>query len=106
MSTISIGGRLFEVKAGIAISEAAASCGILPDAYIFMVGGKPVPMDSTVPEDAEVRAIRVASGGRSLAGYLRQGVEVESALLRRIRELVHVPEERLADGGSLEPSLR
>ncbi len=63
MTTMSIKGSVHEIPSGITIAEAATACGIRPDAYIFMIGGKPVPMDSAVPEEGEVRAIRVASGG-------------------------------------------
>ncbi len=58
-----IKGDMHEIEPGSTIAEAAAVCGIRPDAYIFLIGGKPVPMDSEVPEEGEVHAVRVASGG-------------------------------------------
>ena len=63
MTIMSIRGAVHEIPAGITLAEAAAACGIRPDAYIFLVDGKPVPMDVLVPEEGEVRAVRVASGG-------------------------------------------
>ncbi len=55
--------RVVDVPAGSTIQEAVSVAGEHPDAFIFMVGGRPVPMDTVPPEDAEVRAVRVASGG-------------------------------------------
>ena len=55
--------RSVEVPVGSTIQEAVSSAGEHPDAFIFMIGGRPVPMDTVPPEDAEVRAVRVASGG-------------------------------------------
>ncbi len=63
MTVMMIKGSLQEIATGITIAEAATSCGIRPDAYIFLIDGKPVPMDAQVPEEGEVRAVRVASGG-------------------------------------------
>ena len=34
-----------------------------PDSFLFLIDGRPVPMDTVPPEDSEVRAMRVASGG-------------------------------------------
>lgn len=55
--------RVVEVPGGSTIQEAVSSAGEHPDAFIFMIGGRPVPMDTVPPDDAEVRAVRVASGG-------------------------------------------
>ncbi|MBO4348508.1 MAG: hypothetical protein J5812_02925 [Candidatus Methanomethylophilaceae archaeon] len=63
MTVMRIKGSVQEIASDITIAEAATSCGIRPDAYIFLIGGKPVPMDTRVPEEGEVRAVRVASGG-------------------------------------------
>ncbi len=65
-----------------------------------------MPMDSVVPEDAEVRAVRVASGGRSLSGYPLDGVEVEPAGHGDVRQLVYVPQEGFADVVALQLPLR
>ncbi len=63
MTVLSIKGSTHEIVQGTTIAEAASACGIRPNAYIFMVDGKPVPMDSLVPEEGEIHAVRVASGG-------------------------------------------
>ena len=55
--------RAVDVPEGSTIQEAVSSAGEHPDAFIFMIGGRPVPMDTVPPEDSEVRAMRVASGG-------------------------------------------
>ena len=62
-SKILINNKEFEIEPGIIISDAVRSLGFNPSAYVFAVAGKPVPMDSPVPNDATVKAIRVASGG-------------------------------------------
>ena len=63
MATIDVGGRRIEMGSGETISESMSAVGEFPDAYLFMIGGRPVPMDTVPPEDSEVRALRVASGG-------------------------------------------
>ena len=63
MATISFPDRRVEVPAGATIQQAAAEAGEHPDAFIFLIGGRPVPMDTVPPGDSEVRAMRVASGG-------------------------------------------
>ena len=90
MARILLNGKPVEVPSGITIEAAAASAGLRPNAYIFLIGGKPVPMDSTIPGDAEITAMRVASGGRSRAGNLFQRREIESGGFRRIRQLIDV----------------
>lgn len=50
-----------EVPEGSTIEQAMRGSGRTPDSYIYVRDGAPVPMD-TVP-DADVRALRVASGG-------------------------------------------
>ncbi len=58
-------GTDFEVNVDpdITIEDAVRSAGFTPDSYIFLIGGRPVPMDTVPPIDSEVRAMRVASGG-------------------------------------------
>lgn len=45
------------------IEDAVRSSGRIPDSYVYLIAGRPVPMDTVPPEDSEVRAMRVASGG-------------------------------------------
>lgn len=63
MGTLIVSGRRIDVPPGLTIEQAAASAGLHPDSYLYMVGGRPVPMDAPFPEDSEVKAVRVASGG-------------------------------------------
>jgi sulfur carrier protein len=78
MPRMIIKGEAVEIPEGTTVESAAASAGLRPNAYIFLIGGKPVPMDSEVPSGAEIVAMRVASGGRSGAGDLFQQPEIES----------------------------
>lgn len=63
MATVVIGGDRVTIGDGETILSAVSAAGHHPDSFIFMIGGRPVPMDTVPPEDAEVRAVRVASGG-------------------------------------------
>lgn len=45
------------------IDEAVRASGRHVDAYVYLVGGRPVPSDSVPLPDAVVVAFRVASGG-------------------------------------------
>ena len=59
---LNIGKRTIELD-GITIEAAVISAGEHPDAFLFLLNGRPIPM-TTVPKDGEViEAIRVASGG-------------------------------------------
>ena len=63
MGSIVLSGRILEATAGQTIEEAMRSNGFHPDSYLYMVDGKPVPMDTVISDTDNVRAIRVASGG-------------------------------------------
>ncbi len=63
MARIAVDGRTVESTPGETIGDAVSRQGLHPDSYVFLIGGRPVPMDTVPPEDAEVRAMRVASGG-------------------------------------------
>ncbi len=52
-----------EMDACSTIEDAMRSAGMTPDSYIYLIGGRPVPMDVIPPEDSEIKAMRVASGG-------------------------------------------
>jgi sulfur carrier protein len=62
-SKIEISGKVKEVSPGTIISDAAREAGILPDAYLFLIDGVPVPMDTPIEDGQTVKAIKVASGG-------------------------------------------
>lgn len=51
------------LKAEGTIESAVLAAGKNPDSFLFLVDGKPVPMDSVLHDDIVVEAIRVASGG-------------------------------------------
>lgn len=63
MGRIVVGDRCIDSKDGMTIADSVSAAGEHPDAFIFLIGGRPVPMDTVPPEDSEVRAMRVASGG-------------------------------------------
>lgn len=61
MVAVTVDGVSYDVPEGSTIADAVSKAGFHPDAFLFLIAGKPVPMD-TVPE-SDVRALRVASGG-------------------------------------------
>lgn len=61
MPVLMIQGRSETVLEGETIEVAVRRLGLHPDSYLFVVAGRPVPMDA-VPE-GDVKALRVASGG-------------------------------------------
>lgn len=63
MASVTLLGERIEVPAGTTIEDAVRAAGHTPDSFLFLIGGTPVPMDTVPPEDSEVRAMRVASGG-------------------------------------------
>ncbi len=63
MTAVEVMGRRLPVVEGQTIEEAVSAAGMHPDAFLFILDGRPVPMDTVPPEGAVVRAIRVASGG-------------------------------------------
>ncbi|MBQ8178894.1 MAG: hypothetical protein IJ026_00395 [Candidatus Methanomethylophilaceae archaeon] len=63
MAKLIVSGREHLIADGETVASAATAAGLRPDSYLFLCDGTPVPMDSTVSPDSEVRALRVASGG-------------------------------------------
>ena len=63
MPKILLPGRIIEVPVGGTIESAVSSEGLHPDAYLYLSGSIPVPMDTVLSKDSEIKAIRVASGG-------------------------------------------
>lgn len=57
MALISFSDASVEVLPGRTIQAAVSAAGRLPDAYIFLIDGRPVPMDTVLLEDVEVRAV-------------------------------------------------
>jgi len=60
---ITIGGKEHDIACGPTICDAMRSLGLAPDAFIFMIDGRPVPMDTQVADGMSVKAVKVASGG-------------------------------------------
>ncbi len=61
--SITVSGRTTEVPAGTRIMDAARKAGVVPDAYLFLVDGRPTPMDAPIEDGQTVKAVKVASGG-------------------------------------------
>ena len=60
---IIIGNETISADGGISIERAMVSAGKHPDAFLFFVGGRPVPMTTILTEGMTVTTLRVASGG-------------------------------------------
>ena len=63
MAIIIIGNERIPVETGITIEKALIGMKKHPDAYIFLLQGKPVPMTAAVERGMEIEAVLVASGG-------------------------------------------
>jgi sulfur carrier protein len=60
---IIIGKEVLDIAAEITIEEAMISHGKHPDAFLFLINGRPVPMTLLLEDGISVEALRVASGG-------------------------------------------
>jgi len=60
---MAIGGKEHEMECGQTIADATRSLGLAPDAFIFIIGGRPVPMDTLITDGIQIKAVKVASGG-------------------------------------------
>jgi sulfur carrier protein len=63
MGVILVSGKELQAKDGSTIESAISENGLHPDSYLYLVDGRPVPMDTVVSEGMTVKAMRVASGG-------------------------------------------
>lgn len=63
MGMIIIMGKEIQVGSGITIEQAILDNGYHSDSFLYMIDGRPVPMDTVIGDPAVVKAIRVASGG-------------------------------------------
>jgi sulfur carrier protein len=63
MGVIQVSGKDNEVRNGQTIQQAVSELGLHPDSYLYLVDGKPVPMDTVIADGMVVKAMRVASGG-------------------------------------------
>ena len=62
-AAILVAGNSIEAVPGKTIEENVRTAGLLPDTYLFIVDGRPVPMDTPVEDTMTVKAVKVASGG-------------------------------------------
>ncbi len=61
--TVEISGNVIQAETGETIEALMRRSGIIPDAFLFLINGKPVPMDMPIEDGMNIRAIKVASGG-------------------------------------------
>ncbi|MDR0198476.1 MAG: MoaD/ThiS family protein [Methanomassiliicoccaceae archaeon] len=60
---IVIGKETLSTNAGVTVEEAMLSAKRYPDAYLFFLNGRPIPMTTPLRDGDVVEALRVASGG-------------------------------------------
>ena len=58
-----IGKERMYFEPGITIEDAMTSSGKHPDAFLFLSGGRPIPVTTVMEEGSAVETLRVASGG-------------------------------------------
>jgi len=63
MVCLVFGNERIDVNAGVTIEETMISLGKHPDAFLFLLNGKPIPVTTVLENDFIVDALRVASGG-------------------------------------------
>jgi len=63
MGVIQVSGEDHQVGSGMTVQQAVSSLGLHPDSYLYLVNGKPIPMDTVITDGMVVKAMRVASGG-------------------------------------------
>lgn len=62
-TTIVIGKDAKTVPTNGTIESAIRSLDLKPDAFLYLVDGKPTPMDTPITDGMNIKAIKVASGG-------------------------------------------
>lgn len=62
-AVISIGKDVFEVRSEGTIQSAMVALDRMPDSFLFLLDGRPVPMDTPIRDGMSVKAVKVASGG-------------------------------------------
>ncbi len=63
MVIVTVSGKELTAESGKTIAQIMSDNGYHPDSYLYLIDGKPVPMDTVVDDEARVKAMRVASGG-------------------------------------------
>jgi sulfur carrier protein len=62
-ASIIFGAEKMRAENGVTIEDAMVSAGKHPDAFIFMLKGRPIPMTTVIRDGDIIDAVRVASGG-------------------------------------------
>jgi sulfur carrier protein len=62
-ATIILDGKHNEISAGCTIESAVVSLGKHSDAFLYLINGTPVPMDTPIEDGMTVKCLKVASGG-------------------------------------------
>ena len=60
---LTLSGKEHSVEPGVTIEEAVRAAGSLPDAFLFLIDGRPVPMDTPIEDGMTIKAVKVSSGG-------------------------------------------
>ena len=55
--------KVVELDGGATVESVIRKVGLLPDGWIAVLDGEPVPIDHTLEEDCELRLVSVVSGG-------------------------------------------
>jgi len=63
MAEIVIGNERLTVRENESIERTMLSSGKYPDAFLYLLNGRPVPMTMIPEDDSVIEAVRVASGG-------------------------------------------
>ncbi|MCL2786575.1 MAG: hypothetical protein FWD81_05095 [Methanomassiliicoccaceae archaeon] len=63
MAEMVIKGETITVGDGMTIEDVMLSLGKHPDAFLYLLDGRPIPMTTHLTENMKVDALRVASGG-------------------------------------------
>ncbi|MCQ2070073.1 MAG: hypothetical protein MJZ68_02970 [archaeon] len=61
--TITVTGRKIDAEVGSTIENEIRKAGMVPDAFLYLKDGRPVPMDTPIEDGIQIKAIKVASGG-------------------------------------------
>ena len=62
-AVIMIGKECKQIPSGQTIEQAMLVIDAYPDAFLFLINGVPVPMDTPIEDGMTVKAVKVASGG-------------------------------------------
>jgi len=63
MACLIFGNERIDVTVGVTIEDTVTALGKHPDAFLFLLNGKPVPVTMIIEDEFTVDVLRVASGG-------------------------------------------